>query len=202
MDERVSGGAKPVKPGKILLKNLPSEKQRAIAKFLDDTHASAKERSIAIRPYRAGELGLVSWRHCILYREEYGFDDSFEYYLLAGMAQYLHELGGRGKVWVADCGGNVVGSIAIVETAPNVGQLRWFLLEPAFRGLGLGRTLIETALEYSRSRGHERIFLWTVSELHAARHLYEAFGFRLTETKAHFIWGRDITEERWDLASL
>lgn len=189
-----------MKPRKILLENLSPEKQRAIAESLEDIRGSAKVQSIAIRPYKAGELGLVSWRHCILYREEYGFDDTFEYYLLAGMAQYLHELGGRGEVWVADCGGNVVGSIAIVETSPNLGQLRWFLLEPAFRGLGLGRTLMETALEYSRGRGHERVFLWTVSELHVARHLYEAFGFHLTETKAHFIWGRDITEERWDLA--
>lgn len=42
------------------------------------------------------------------------------------------------------------------------------------------------------SRG---IFLWTVSELPAVRHLYKACGFTPVETKSHFIRGRDIVEE-------
>ncbi len=154
---------------------------------------------IAIRPYRAGELGLISWRHCVLYRDEYGFDDTFEYYLLAGMVQYLHDLKGQGEVWVAERGGNIVGSIAVVDISPELGQLRWFLIEPACRGLGLGKLLMETALHYCREKGFERAFLWTVSDLHAARHLYEKYGFSLAETKAHFLWGKDIIEERWDL---
>ncbi len=188
-----------MKNGEIILESLSPERRRQIIECLDGIRGRADAGKVFLRPYRAGELGLVSWRHCVLYEKEYGFDETFEYYLLAGMAQFLHDLGGKGEVWVADCGGNVVGSIAIVETSAAVGQLRWFLLEPAFRGLGLGRALMDTALEYSRDRGHGRVFLWTVSELHAARHLYQAFGFRLTETKTHFLWGRDITEERWDL---
>ena len=192
-------GEEPMSIGEILLENLPAEKRRRITECLDGIRGSSDARRVFLRPYRAGELGLVSWRHCVLYREEYGFDETFEYYLLAGMTQFLHDLGGRGEVWVADCGDNVVGSIAVVETSAAVGQLRWFLLEPAFRGLGLGKALMNTALEYSRDRGHERIFLWTVNELRAARHLYQVFGFRLSETKTHFLWGKDITEERWDL---
>jgi hypothetical protein len=42
------------------------------------------------------------------------------------------------------------------------------------------------------SRG---IFLWTISELPAVRHLYKACGFTPIETKSHFIRGRDIVEE-------
>lgn len=155
---------------------------------------------IKIRPYRAGELGWISWRHCVLYRDEYGFDDTFEYYLLAGMVQYLHELEGQGEVWVADREGAVVGSIAVVDAAHDLGQLRWFLIEPGYRGIGLGKRLMETALGYCREKGFKRVFLWTVRELLAARHLYEVYGFDLTETKSHFLWGKDIVEERWDLA--
>lgn len=57
----------------------------------------------------------------MLYREEYGFDDTFEYCLLAGMTQYLHELKCLGEVWVADCGGTVIGAIAIVEMSSKLG---------------------------------------------------------------------------------
>jgi GNAT superfamily N-acetyltransferase len=154
--------------------------------------------SVVIRPRREGELGWITWRHCVLYKEEYGFDETFEYYLLAGMVQYLRDLKGKGQVWVAECGGTVVGSIAIVETATLEAQLRWFLIEPGFRGIGLGKAFMETALDFCRDRGYERVFLWTVSDLLAARHLYEAYGFTLRERKSHFIWGRDIVEELWE----
>ncbi|HPD97693.1 MAG TPA: GNAT family N-acetyltransferase [Synergistales bacterium] len=183
----------------ISISDLEQGKRQAVRKSLHTIHGKSDEGPIVIRPFRSGELGWVSWRHCVLYREEYGFDDTFEYYLLAGMAQFIHEPGDRGQVWVVDCGGTVVGAISIVEISSETGQLRWFILEPGFRGLGLGKRLMETALAYCRERGMTRVFLWTVSELLAARRLYEINGFEMTETKNHFIWGREITEERWDL---
>ncbi|MDO9508680.1 MAG: GNAT family N-acetyltransferase [Thermovirgaceae bacterium] len=183
----------------IRIQDLSLEKQEAARKSLEGIRGGVEPEEIVLRPYRAGELGWISWRHCVLYREEYGFDDTFEYYLLAGMVQYLHDLKGKGEVWVADCAGTVVGSIAIVEITHEEIQLRWFLLEPGFRGLGLGKRLMDTALDYCRGKGFEKVFLWTVSELLAARHLYEIYSFSPTETKAHFLWGKNIIEERWDL---
>jgi len=43
------------------------------------------------------------------------------------------------------------------------------------------------------------VFLWTFSELEAAAYLYRSHGFKLTEEKTHVIWGREITEQRYDL---
>ncbi len=180
--------------------SLDAKKRKEMERSLDRLCGSGRTaESVVIRSCGPGELGWITWRHCVLYKKEYGFDDTFEYYLLAGMVQYLRDLKGRGEVWVADCGGTVVGSIAIVEVSPVEAQLRWFLIEPAFRGIGLGKALMETALAYCRERGYDRVFLWTVGELSAARHLYEIYDFTLVETKSHFLWGRDIVEERWDL---
>lgn len=182
------------------LHHLDAHKRDELEKSLEGLRGSGRAaESVKIRPRLEGELGWITWRHCVLYKEEYGFDETFEYYLLAGMVQYLRDLKGRGEVWVAECGGTVVGSIAIVEISPAEAQLRWFLIEPGFRGIGLGRALMETALGYCRERDYERVFLWTVSELSAARHLYEINGFTLAETKSHFIWGRDIVEELWEI---
>ncbi|WP_286951482.1 MULTISPECIES: GNAT family N-acetyltransferase [Aminobacterium] len=154
---------------------------------------------MVIRPYRSGELGIIAHRHCVIYRNEYGFDDTFESYLLDGMSKFLCDCGKKGNVWVVDYWGHVMGSIAIVETEADAAQLRWFYLEPVCRGLGIGRTLMEAALDYCTGRGLKRVFLWTVKELEDARHLYEKFDFTLTETKEHSLWGQDIVEERWDL---
>ncbi len=182
------------------LSRLDTHKRKKLEKGLEELHGSGRAaESVSIRPHREGELGWITWRHCVLYKEEYGFDETFEYYLLAGMVQFLRDLKGRGEVWVAECGGAVVGSIAIVEITPAEAQLRWFLIEPGFRGIGLGRALMERALGYCRERSYDRVFLWTVSELLAARHLYEVYGFSLVETKSHFIWGRDIVEELWEI---
>lgn len=154
---------------------------------------------LLIRPYRPGELGIVSRRHCVLYNEEYGFDGTFENYLLEGLSRFLWDSAGRGEVWVVDYWGLVLGSIAIVETGPKEAQLRWFYLEPRCRGLGLGKNLMETAMAYCRGRGMEKVFLWTVKDLEAARHLYREFGFSLVEANAHFLWGREIVEEKWEI---
>lgn len=179
----------------------PSERDEilsAMAAIMSCRKRPGRE-DLVIRPYRPGELGIVSRRHCVLYNEEYAFDGTFENYLLEGLSRFLWESGGKGEVWVVDYWGLVLGSIAIVETGPREAQLRWFYLEPRCRGLGMGKSLMETAMGYCRDRDMEKVFLWTVKDLEAARHLYGEFGFSAVETNAHFLWGREIVEEKWEI---
>jgi DNA-binding MarR family transcriptional regulator/GNAT superfamily N-acetyltransferase len=153
---------------------------------------------IVIRPYRAGDAGYIAHRHGVLYEQEYGLDKVFEQYVVAGMAKFFAG-GADGEIWVAEADGQVVGSIAIVAAGPGTGQLRWFLIEPAFRGSGLGRRLMNVAIDYCRQRGFNHVFLWTFRGLDAACHLYESFGFRLTEEAENTTWRDKLTEQRWDL---
>jgi GNAT superfamily N-acetyltransferase len=98
---------------------------------------------------------------------------------------FLMKVQEKGQIWVIDYWGTVQGSIGIVETEPDTAQLRWFLIEPEFRGLGLGRKLMETCLNHCSEKGYRKVYLWTFDELDAARHLYKIFGFRVTETRIH-----------------
>jgi DNA-binding MarR family transcriptional regulator/GNAT superfamily N-acetyltransferase len=181
---------------------LPGEERRellsSMASILSHKKAVIPD-DLVIRPYRPGELGIISYRQCVLYGEEYGFDKTFESYLLDGMSRFLWDCGGKGQVWVVDYWGRIMGAIAIVETGEREAQLRWFYLEPSCRGIGLGRKLMETAISYCETRAVEKVFLWTVKDLEAARHLYEKFGFSLVQTNGHFLWGRQIVEEKWEL---
>ena len=155
---------------------------------------------LQVRPASPGELGTVVARHMEFYSKQYAFDASFESYLFEGMARFLkNRENGMGQAWVATNGGSVVGSIAIDHVEERVAQLRWFLVEPEFRGMGVGRRLMEEALDFCRINLYHRIFLWTFSELRNARHLYEMYGFSPTEEVTHTIWGRELTEERWDI---
>jgi len=51
-------------------------------------------------------------------------------------------------------------------------------LEPAARGQGWGRRLLEHAITKARALGFQRVILETASVLHAAIALYERRGFR------------------------
>jgi ribosomal protein S18 acetylase RimI-like enzyme len=148
-----------------------------------------------------GDIGSLIRLHGILYTREYGYDRTFEAYVAAGLADFV--LGfdpSTDRLWLVERRGRIVASVAIVGRARATAQLRWYLVHPDFRGRGLGRRLLRAAVRFCKSRGRRRIYLWTASELDAARHLYTGAGFRRTRKRTHDIWGkRNEIEERYDL---
>lgn len=165
-----------------------------------DNHVDLE--ALHIRKYRPGDLGYMDYMHCKLYEKEYGLDGyAFEPYVLPSMGKFLQSEDRSGSmVWVAEENNRIVGSIAIIQSTPKEAQLRWFLIDPSARGKGLGKAFMEVAVDFCRQEGYGNVFLWTFEQLGAARHLYGRFGFEITETVSHFLWGIDLTEERWDLA--
>ncbi|MDP4220099.1 MAG: GNAT family N-acetyltransferase, partial [Bacteroidota bacterium] len=128
-------------------------------------------------------------RHRVLYETEYGFNAEFGDYVASSLSEPIERL------WIAERDGEFIGCIGLVEADTNTGQLRWFLIEPAARGVGLGKTLMQRLLDHCRERGYERIFLWTVNKLPAARAIYERFGFKLREQKPErLLWGQNLSE--------
>ncbi len=160
------------------------------------------DTSISIRTeIRPGDLGAIMRLHGVLYAEEYGLDWTFELYIAKGYAEAIEAFtSGKARLWVAEDAGKVVGSIAIVGHSPEAAQLRWFLVHPSARGQGLGHRLLKEAIELSRASGYQTVFLWTLSNLDAAIHLYRTFGFQKTEEATHQIWGKTLTEERYELS--
>src|SRR5262245_57354856 len=113
---------------------------------------AATNRSLRIRhALQPGDLGMVVHLHGILYAREYGLDVTFEPYVAKPLADFV--LGGAGRLWIAEDGDRTLGSVAMVDAEPNVGQLRWFLVVPEARGTGLGKRLLDEALAYGRERG-------------------------------------------------
>ncbi|MBA1336944.1 MAG: hypothetical protein HPY66_3380 [Firmicutes bacterium] len=153
-----------------------------------------------IRPFKPEEADYIIRRHRDLYADEYGFDSTFESYVGDAVRKFLETYDeGAENIWIAESQGQPVGSIAIVRVDDTTSQLRWFLIEPEMRGKGLGNRLMETAVEFCREKNYKLVYLWTLSILEAARHLYKRYGFELTGTEEHDIWGKHLIEERWDL---
>ncbi|MGA5821148.1 GNAT family N-acetyltransferase [Kitasatospora sp. NPDC094028] len=155
---------------------------------------------------RPGDLGAVAALHGVLYTREYGMDATMEAYVAAGMAELVLARAAEGgpapgRLWVAELDGRVVGATGLVraEERPGWGQLRWVLLDPAARGRGLGRRMLETALAEARARAYDGVLLWTVTGLDAAHHLYAEAGFELTVSRPVHKFGLDTVEQRMDL---
>jgi len=120
------------------------------------------DTAITIRTRQPGDAGYIAYRHGVLYAREYGFDHVFEKYVLQSLSKYM-ENPVKGEIWAAEYCGMIAGFIGLVEIDETTAQLRWFLIEPEFRGAGLGRRLVETLLNHCRQKGYRHIFLWTSS---------------------------------------
>lgn len=161
--------------------------------------ARTDSRLITLRSHRPGDIGTVIHRHGVLYAREYGFNQEFDAYVAHGMAKFIQEFSPLEHLWIAEVGGRFSGSVAIVRHDHETAQLRWLIVEPRDRQMGIGGQLVTEAVRYAREKGYHAIALWTIDFLDSARRLYTKAGFRLVETKASEVWGRSLTEECWKL---
>lgn len=161
-----------------------------------------------LRPHRPGDIGWVISRHGALYAQEYGFDGRFEALVARIAADFLDRSdAGREACWVAERDGVNLGSVMLVQARDEAtqavldgtAQLRLLLVEPAARGLGLGKRLASECERFARERGYRRIVLWTNANLAAARGIYRQAGYRLTGSEAHRSFGQDLVGETWEL---
>ena len=94
----------------------------------------------------------------------------------------------RSRTLVADLDGRIVGTITYFRDANDEGigpavpvgtaGIRAVAVDPAARGLGIGRRLAAAAVELARAEGAPSIVLHTWAEMAAAIAVYERLGFR------------------------
>ena len=170
---------------------------RTIRRLLDP---AAPASQITIRSHRVGEIGHIISRHGVLYHEEHGWDETFEGFVaeIAGAFAKVHDPLREG-CWVAERDGEVLGSVFVVDAGEGTAKLRMLYVEPAARGLGVGRKLVEQAIVFAREAGYRRMTLWTNDILHSARRIYETAGFRLVAEERHRSFGQDLVGQNWDL---
>jgi len=154
-----------------------------------------------LRQHRPGDIGWVIARHGALYAAEYAFDARFEALVARVAGEFLAQHDpARERCWIAERDGVNVGSVFLVRKSDEEAKLRLLLVEPAARGLGIGRRLVDECLGFARATGYRRVMLWTNDVLVAARAIYQQAGFRLVASQNHSDFGPPMVGEDWELS--
>ena len=98
----------------------------------------------------------------------------------------------REEMWIAEADGRPIGSIMLCETGDGeTGQLRLFLVEKAYRRLGVGSALTHTLMAKAREAGYRRMVLETAACLTEAIRMYERLGFHKDKEVPNADWSLD-----------
>lgn len=155
---------------------------------------------IVLRPYQIGDLGQIASRQALLYAWEYGWDETYEALAAEILAAFVKSNDpNRGRGWIAEREGQILGSVFVMNGGPSIAKLRLLYVEPSARGLGLGRRMVDACTTFARDKGYLKLSLWTNDVLVPARRIYQAAGFTRVASEPHHSFGHDLVGETWEL---
>ena len=162
---------------------------------------------LTLAGYRSGSIGAIAGMHGRYYGRHWDLGLYFEAKVATDLSAFLLRLDpARDRLWTLWREESFCGSIAIDGSeddgqGPEGGQahLRWFIVDPACQGQGLGRALLEDALGFCRKVPFVSVYLWTFAGLDGARALYESVGFQLEAELENRQWGKPLQEQRFRL---
>jgi N-acetylglutamate synthase-like GNAT family acetyltransferase len=147
-----------------------------------------------------GDLGYVIYMHGRLYKKEYNYGLHFESYVAKGIHEFAESLSSsKSRGWICEKEGKIVGFLALMDRGDQA-QLRYFILDPSVRGVGLGKKLMDLFMDHLKASVFKGAYLLTTKELPAAAHLYTSRGFKLKEeTPINYPFDKDVIEQRYEL---
>ena len=186
-----------------VLRPHSDEQQRRLVEAMGSIRTILGEpldrRRMAFRAMRPGDHGWVLECHAHLYDDDLGWPPAFEALVARIVADFLTDHDpDREQGWIAELDGERAGAIYCVRKSDEVAQLRLLFVEDWARGFGIGRKLVDRCIRFARSKGYERMVLWTNSSLQSARRIYDAAGFAQTSEEPDPVFPEGtVGQELW-----
>ena len=148
---------------------------------------------IAVRPARPNDVPAIAALARRSWLDEFG--DSVPPEAAAEEAAsrseaYFASALATDTILVADDGGAIAGFAQFDDA-----ELHRLYVETALQGRGIGRALLEAALEHPRLAGAERVVLQVWEQNERAVRLYESAGFRRAGTRSFTIGSGEQVED-------
>lgn len=150
--------------------------------------------------YVPGIIGRITELHAAYYSVNWGFEKYFEAKVSTELSDFICNYSETKDLIISlSIDGRIEGSIFIDGSSSNsnIAHLRWFIISDTLREKGAGNYLMTQAMEFCRNNKYDSVYLWTFKGLDSARHLYEKYGFSLTEESSGEQWGTLVTEQRF-----
>ena len=106
-------------------------------------------KDISIRTdLRPGDIGYVTYMHGSLYHKEYNYGLQFEQYVAKGLCEFYEKYNPeRNHIWACEHNDRMIGFLLLMDRG-HAAQLRYFLIEPEYRGIGLGSQLMRLYMDF------------------------------------------------------
>jgi N-acetylglutamate synthase-like GNAT family acetyltransferase len=148
---------------------------------------------------RPGDIGYVVYLHGDIYGKEYSYGIEFETYVAEGLVEFYRKYDPlRNRVWICEHQNRIIGFLLLLDRG-EAAQLRYFIISSEYRGIGLGKKLMNLYTDFMRQCGYKRSYLWTTHELPAAASLYTRSGFKLVEEKESTAFGKPVREQKYEM---
>jgi len=149
---------------------------------------------------KVGDLPFVIQSHSDLYQKEYNYGKTFDYYVIKGIAEFYEVYTPeKSRVWVCEHEGKRIGFLSLMERG-QAAQLRYFFMDENYRGIGLGKRLMELFMAFLKETGYQSCYLWTTTEQLAAAGLYKRFGFKWVEDMpSNSTFDREVVEQKYEI---
>lgn len=152
--------------------------------------------------YVPGVVGRFVAMQAEFYARHWGFDAFYEAKIAGAAAAFLARLDpARDAIVTAWSNDRLIGAVSVdgSEDDGPLAHLRWFVVGEGARGRGVGRALLVRAVDFARESGAKGLYLTTFDGLQAARALYDAAGFQVTEEAWDTTWGKRVLEQRMEV---
>lgn len=150
--------------------------------------------------YLPGCIGRLVQLHAEYYTASNGFDVIFEAKVAQEIANFFQNYKvERDGIWLVECNGSIEGSVVIdgSNAETDGAHLRWFITSSAIQNQGIGKRLLQQAMNFVDKKGFKETHLWTFAGLDVARHLYESHRFELVHQNPGSQWGTLVTEQKF-----
>lgn len=129
---------------------------------------------LQILPY-APQHALIFNRLNRAWIEEYFTVEPLDELVLTQPEKYILEPGG--EIWFAQLDGHIIGCCALLKLEPGMMEFTKLGVDPAARGAGVARALLQHCIERARECGAHTLRIFTNSRLIPACTLYRSAGF-------------------------
>jgi GNAT superfamily N-acetyltransferase len=149
--------------------------------------------------WRRGVIGDIVGLHALYYAKHWQLGAVFEAKVATGLGAFLQSYDPNvSRLFTATSGGRLIGSLAIDGSNARGARLRWFILAEEACGRGIGKALMQNAMNFLHEKHCRFCYLTTFAGLEPARALYQRHGFRLAHEAPDATWGRLLLEQRFE----